>query len=121
MKSYKSELRNTNLKINKMLQKVLKLKEYESKFKKINIENKELKKLDKILQEEFKRMQEETKQSKWFNFEEGNYSKGNNLDSKMDLDWIGITSDEFRSERHKKYVRGIDCKGHPLVPKLNFK
>ena len=40
--------------------------------------------------------------------------------NKLDLDEYNLTSDDLRSEKSKKYKRGMDTKGHPLVPKLNF-
>lgn len=105
LKTLKEEQKETNSKISK-------LKDYESKFKKANLENKDLKsRLDQIARE-YKRWQEEQKE----HFEAESTTNGD----KVDLDHIGITSDEFRSERNKKYVRGVDCKGHPLVPKLDF-
>ena len=87
--------------------KVLKLKDYETKFKKASNENKDLKqKFEKIMKEEFKRLQEENK-NRVFDMEGDNNGKGDTLEQKMDLDQYGLNSDDFRSERNKKYTRGI--------------
>lgn len=39
---------------------------------------------------------------------------------KLDLDEYNLTSDDLRSECNKRYQKGIDAKGHPLVPRLDF-
>lgn len=39
---------------------------------------------------------------------------------KLDLDEYNLTSDDFRSGRDNKYTKGVEAKGHPLVPKLDF-
>lgn len=39
---------------------------------------------------------------------------------KLDLDEYNLTSDDLRSDRNKKYTKGVEAKGHPLVPKLDF-
>ena len=39
---------------------------------------------------------------------------------KLDLDEYNLTSDDLRSEVNRRYQKGIDAKGHPLVPRLDF-
>ena len=83
---------------NKNLQsKISKNKEAERKLVKLENENKEM----KMVLEEFKK---------------------NDFDilKKLDLDEYNLTSDDLRSERNKKYKKGMETKGHPLVPKLDF-
>lgn len=69
----------------------------EEKYKRLEDENKGLKtKLDSVMKKDFDILQ------------------------KLDLDEYGITSDDLRSDPNKKHIKGVDCKGHPLVPKLDF-
>lgn len=120
-KEDKEDLQKTIEKLkaqNKALnQEVAKLKDVQSKHQKSEAENKELKmKIEAMMKEQYRKLKE---QSKAFNPESDSESKGQSTDKKIDLDWIGITSDEYRMDG-KKFVRGVDCKGHPLVPKLDF-
>lgn len=67
------------------------------KYKGIEKENKELKsKIEKVMKKDFDILQ------------------------KLDLDEYNITSDDLRSDPNGKHTKGVHCKGHPLVPKLNF-
>ncbi|CAI2385837.1 unnamed protein product [Moneuplotes crassus] len=96
---------------------VAKLKDAESRHKKTAAENKELKmKVEAMIKEQYRKLKE---QSKALDADADSQSRGQSTDQKIDLDWIGITSDEYRTDGHK-FVRGVDCKGHPLVPKLDF-
>jgi hypothetical protein len=75
-----------------------KYNDLERRYKKLNSENEELKLvMDQIRKKDF------------------------DILRKLDLDDYNLTSDDLRSERNKKYKRGMDCKGHPLVPRLDFK
>lgn len=75
-----------------------KFNDMERKYSKIENENKELKRiLEELRKKDFDILQ------------------------KLDLDEYNLTSDDLRSEHNKKFKKGVECKGHPLVPKLDFK
>jgi hypothetical protein len=77
---------------------ISKIKNFEQKYKNLESENKELRgKLEELMKHDF------------------------DILKKLDLDEYNLTSDDLRSERNKKYIKGMEAKGHPLVPKLNFR
>mmetsp|Transcript_32502 Transcript_32502/g.37060 ORF Transcript_32502/g.37060 Transcript_32502/m.37060 type:complete len:232 (-) Transcript_32502:39-734(-) len=92
-----SKLADFNKENRRLHSENLKFKDFDKKYSKLKSENNEL----KMILEGFKK---------------------NDFDiiRKLDLDEYNLTSDDLRSEKNKKYQKGIYAKGHPLVPKLDF-
>jgi hypothetical protein len=93
LKQYKTDLKNTQDVVKKLKYN------YDRKIGKIEKENLDLKRIiEEVRKKDF------------------------DLLRKIDLDEYNLTSDDLRSERNKKHViKANDTKGHPLVPKLDFK
>ena len=102
-----------NEKIN-FMKEIKSYKTTDLKLKKTTAENKELKmKIEAMMKEHYRML----KLKKNHGSENG--EDGTSKNQSIDLDMIGITSDQYRLDG-KKYTKGVDCKGHPLVPKLDF-
>ena len=98
------------------------IRDLQNVIKKLKLENKTLNNQAKKytdIDRRFKKLEVENKQMKLLLDDIRN--KDFDILRKLDLDEYNLTSDDLRSEGNRKYKKGVETKGHPLVPKLDFK